>query len=98
MPFIRVTIAVLGLTEAEVSAGLPDLLDEFRHRHWLANPSASWDVVRRGLIVTIDYEGRDTKLCGRAVLDEVRDCVVACLQFSSDIHFAILDSSYAPVA
>ena len=98
MAYIRVTIVVRGLTEPEVADGLSDLIVEFHQRDWLANPSASWDVARGGLVVTVDYEGPDAERCGRAVLDEVRDCVVACLDFSSDIQFEIEDASVLPVA
>jgi hypothetical protein len=96
MAYIRVTIVVRGLTEAQVDAGLADLLDEFEQRDWLVNPGADWDYEREGLVVTIDYEGRDTQLCGKAVLDEVQDCLAASLQFTSDLRFEIEDSSHAP--
>ena len=98
MAFVHVDISVRGFTEAEARSGLRDLLDEFQHRHWLFRPSAVWDAARRCLAVGIDYEGHDTKLCGQAVLDEVRDCVIACLQSASDIHFEIDDSRFTPVA
>jgi hypothetical protein len=98
MAFVHVDISIRGFTEAEARNGLPDLVDEFRHRHWLFRPTAVWDAARSCLAVGIDYEGLDTKLCGQAVLDEVRDCVIACLQSASDIHFEIEDSTFTPVA
>jgi hypothetical protein len=96
MAYIRVTIVVRGLTEAQVDDGLSDLLDEFEQRDWLVNPGAEWDVEREGLVVTIDYEGRDAKRCGQAVLEEVQDCITACLRFDSDLRYEIEDSSHVP--
>ena len=98
MAFVHVAISVRGFTEAEARSGLPDLLDEFKHRPWLFRPSAVWDAVRSCLVIGVDYEGHDTDLCGRAVLDEVQDCIVACLQTASDIHFEIDDSRFTAVA
>ena len=98
MAFVHVDISARGFTEAEARSGLPDLLDEFQHRHWLVRPTAVWDAARCCLAIGIDYEGHDTKLCGQAVLDEVWDCVIACLQSASDIHFKIDDSRITPVA
>ena len=97
MAFVRVDISVRGLTETEVRSGLPDLLAEFKRRHWLFRPSAVWDAPRNCLAIGIDYEGHDTKLCGQAVLDEVGDCVIACFQSASDIQFEIDDSRLTPV-
>lgn len=94
MSFVHVDVSVRGFTEEEVRSGLPDLLDEFQHRHWLRHPSAVWDAARSCLAIGIDYEGQDQKLCGQAVLDEARDCVIACLQTSSDIEFEIDDSRF----
>jgi hypothetical protein len=96
MALIRVTIVVRGLTEAQAEDGLSDLLDEFEQRDLLVNPNAEWDDEREGLVVTIDYEGRDTKRCGQAVLEEVQDCVTACLRFSTDLDYEIEDASHAP--
>ncbi|MGB8355022.1 MAG: hypothetical protein WCD79_14090 [Chthoniobacteraceae bacterium] len=98
MAFIRVTIAVRGFTEAEARNGLPDLLDEFQQRPWLFRPGTVWDATRNCISITIDYEGRDIKLCGQAVLDEVWDCVIACMQSTSDIHFELEGSSFAPIS
>jgi hypothetical protein len=98
MGFVHVNVSVRGFTEAEARNGLPDLLAEFQQRQWLLYPSAAWDATRSCLAIGIDYEGHDTKLCEKAVLDEVRDCVVACLQSASDIHFEVDDSRFTSVA
>ena len=98
MVHIRVIIVVRGPTKAEVAAGLPGLLDEFKQRDWLTRVSASWDASRGGLAITIECEGQDATLCGDTILDEVRDCVVACLESSTDICYDIAESSFTSVA
>jgi hypothetical protein len=95
---IRVLIVVRGPTKAEVAGDLPDLLDEFKQRDWLTCVSASWDAARGGLAITIECKGQDATLCSDAIFDEVRDCVVACLQCSADIDFEIAESSFTSVA
>jgi hypothetical protein len=99
MAITRVTLTVHGFTEAEVQAGLTDLLDEFRRRDWIVSPSASWDVARKCLVISAGYDCDDIDGCRLAAKDEVWDCVIACLQFSSEeISFTIEDASYAPAA
>jgi thioesterase domain-containing protein len=98
MGFVHVDISVRGFSEAEARTGLPYLLEEFQQRDWLLHPSAVWDGANNRLAIAIDYEGNDTKLCGQAALDEVRNCVVACLQSASDIHFEIDGAKFTPVA
>lgn len=79
--------------------GLPDLLDEFDARPWIIRPTASWDATRRRLVVSVAYEGEDVEHFRGAASDEVWDCVLACLDFSSDeIQFdvdksAVVDSA-----
>jgi len=93
MPLVRTRIAVSGLTEAEVRSGLADLLAEFRERPWIIRPAAAWDAERGRLVVTTHYEGDDGDHLGRAASDEVWDCVIACLGFSSvGIHFDVDES------
>jgi|GEM_PF-1394472 len=90
MPLVRTRISVLGFTEAEVRDGLDHLLAEFRERPWIIRPAASWDSERGRLVVTTHYEGDDAESCSSAVLDEVWDCVIACITFASDgIHFDV---------
>src|SRR4051812_3525013 len=94
MPFVRTRISVSGFTEAEVRDGVADLLDEFRERPWIIRPSASWDAERSRLVVITHYEGEDAEACGRGASDEVWDCVIACINFSSEaIHFDVEDSA-----
>lgn len=99
MAITRVTMTVHGFTEAEAQAGLADLLDEFRRRTWIVSPSASWDSVRKCLVICVGYDCDNIDGCRLAAKHEVWDCVVACLQFSSEeVSFAIEDASNAPSA
>src|SRR5437762_14289438 len=93
MSHMPVCISVRGLSEAEGSAGVPHLREEFQHRPWLRQPRADWDSARNELAITLDYPGDDSKRCAEAALDEIRDCVVACFQFSSDIQFELEHST-----
>lgn len=94
--YIRTRISVSGLTAAEVQDGLADLLDEFRQRHWIFQPTAFWDDSLQSLVVTTHYEGTDAKKAGRGAFDEVWDCVIACINFSSEIRFEIEESVVVP--
>jgi hypothetical protein len=99
MPLVRTNISVLGFNEAEVRSGLHDLVAEFAERPWIIRPSAHWDTERGRLIVTTHYEGDQPERDSQAALDEVWDCVIACLSFSSEgIHFDIDDFSLIPDA
>jgi hypothetical protein len=94
MPLVETRISVSGFTEAEVRDGLADLLDELLQRSWIINPAASWDADRECLVVTTHYEGTDADSVSRAASDEVWDCVIACMSFSSQgIQFSIDASS-----
>ncbi len=94
MPLVQTRISVSGFTEAEVRDGLADLLDEMHQRSWIINPAASWDPGRQRLVVTTHYEGTDVASISRAASDEVWDCVIACMSFSSQgIQFSIDASS-----
>jgi len=93
---LRTQISVSGFTQQEVERGLGDLLEEFAQRPWLLAPSARWDDHRKRLIVSVEREGESLAIEGGdtgATLDEVWDCVIACLEFeSAGIHFDV-DSS-----
>jgi hypothetical protein len=96
MSLVRTVISVSGFNEAEVQSGLPDLIAEFAERPWIIRPSAHWETTRQRLIVTTHYEGNEPEHDSQAALDEVWDCVIACLSFSSDgIHFDIDDFGFA---
>lgn len=93
MGLIRTRILVSGFTEREARDGIPDLLSEFQKRPWIISPEACWSADRRGIIATTHYEGSDPDVCSRAALDEMWDCVIACITFSSDgIEFNVEES------
>ena len=97
MPLVRTNISVLGFNEAEVRSGLHDLVAEFAERPWIIRPSAHWDAKRDRLVVTTHYEGDEPESVSQAALDEVSDCVIACLSFSSEgIHVDIDDFALLP--
>jgi hypothetical protein len=92
---LRTQISVSGFTQQEVENRLQDLLDEFRQRPWLLATSAHWDGEHQRLVVSAEREGKWLEVEGGdtgATLDEVWDCVIACLGFESEIHF-VVDSS-----
>src|SRR5690349_17912361 len=99
MASVRVTLTVSGITEVEVRNGLPNLLDEFQQRPWIITPNAKWDTDRKLVVISVEYENSDIEGCKRAALDEVRDCLIACIQFSSEkISFEIEDTCSTPIA
>lgn len=83
---VRTRVTVSGLLKSEVDEGLPDLLDEFSRRPWLLRASAEW----RGELfaVQIETDGTDPEREGQAVMDEVWDCVIACLKCSTELRFS----------
>lgn len=98
MPRVRTQISVSGFAQQEVEAGLEYLLDELAERPWLLEATACWDGPRKRLVVTIEREGGSLAVDGGdtgATLDEVWDCVIACLNFESDgIHFDVDASAF----
>jgi hypothetical protein len=96
MDHVRARISVTGFNEAEVREGLPHLVEEFSQRPWLLKTDACWDGGRSRLVVTVEAEGSDARVdggVGRANLDEVWDCVIACFNFASDgIHVDVESS------
>ena len=87
----QVTMHVTGFTHDEVRAGIPDLVAEFTARPWLLNPQVRWNTTNRCLWIQIerDYEDGDPDI--QAMLDDVWDCVIATVSFSSErISFTIV--------
>lgn len=99
---VRTRIAVTGLAEAEAVAGIPDLLDEFGHRPWLSAYDARWVADGSRLVVTVESDGDGLAVQGGTTgghLDEVWDCVIACIRFPSEgVRFRIEESSLVPGA
>ena len=90
MGLIRTEIGIAGLLKWEVDEGLPYLRDEFAQRPWLLRAATDW---RDDLfVIRVDYEGTDPKRVGQAVLDEVWDCVIACLRCSTHLRFDVISS------
>jgi hypothetical protein len=102
MPHVYTRFAIFGFKQAEAVAGIPHLVEEFRQRPWLSKTSAWWDSQRGCLVVAVEREGSNPAINGGeggANLDEVSDCVIACIQFSSDgIRFSVEESSVVPDA
>jgi hypothetical protein len=93
---VRTRIAVTGFTEAEATSGIPRLLEEFGQRPRLLAFAAKWVAEGSKLVVSVETEGDRLEVQGGttgANVDEVWDCVIACLTFSSEgIDFEIEDS------
>ena len=93
---IRTRIAVTGFTEAEARKGIPYLLEEFGQRPWFLNCDAKWVAQGSKLVISVESEADSLAVLGEvtgAHLDEVWDCVIACVEFSSDgIRFEVEDS------
>jgi hypothetical protein len=88
-----IKIAVNGFTPKEAIEGIPALQEEFQKRYWILNPSAKWDDANSLLIISVGYGADDLKGAERAALDEVWDCVIACIHFSGDkIYFEQVES------
>src|SRR5205085_12350735 len=99
MSLIQTRISVSGFTEIEVRDQLAGLVDELRQRSWIIKPAASWNPNRERLVITTHYEGTDVDAVTRAASDEIWDCVIACMNFSSQgIQFTIDGSSIVPYA
>ena len=99
MRIVRTLISVSGFSESEARSGLPDLIAELRQRPWIICPDADWDARRSRLVVTTHYEDTDPELSSRGAMDEVQDCVIACLSFASEgIHFDVDESILLPAA
>ena len=94
---VRTQFSVAGFTQAEVQSGLADLRAEFSQRPWFLPAEVEWDDHRRLLVIVVECEGQSTDVDGpdvRAALDEVWDCVIACLDFESDgVRFDVESTS-----
>jgi hypothetical protein len=99
MPLVRTTITVAGFKDEEILPGLDDFRAEFNERKWIKNPRSQWDAERNLLVVTVEYYGDDVKFSSENALDEIRDCVIAYFNFSSDkITFDIPEATLIPIA
>lgn len=92
MGLVLTEITISGLLKAEVDDGITNLRDEFASRPWMLNPTTAWEGDL--FVVAVAYEGSDLKTCGRAAYDEVWDCIIACLECSTNLHFEIRRSEF----
>ena len=83
MPYDRITIEVTGFSQNEAITGIPVLLAELRERPWLEHPKALWDETAECIRLQIDRDQEDGDQNGQGTLDEVWDCVIATITFSS---------------
>ena len=89
---VRVKIGVLGFTEHEAEDGLPLLLEEFKHHPWLLTPEAKWDELNKQIEIMLEIEDMPPEIAREFAFDEVWDCVIATINFSSEgIKFDILE-------
>ena len=100
MPTIRTTISIDGLTADEVANSIDDLIEEFAARPWLLKSEAGWDAQCGRLVVIIESEGDDLRVQGGdvgGILDEVSDCVIACIHFEGErIRFHVDEAAFIP--
>jgi len=83
----KVKISVTGLTRAQAEEGLPYLIDEYHQRPWLFETEAYWDETTNKLITIVGYD-LEIRL-EEGALGEVRDCVIATMQFDREIKFCV---------
>jgi len=92
----------MGFTEAEARKGIPYLLEEFGQRPWLLICDAKWVAQGSKLVISVESEADSLAVLDGAVraahLDEVWDCVIACVEFSSEIRFEVEESQVVGVA
>jgi len=81
-----------GLTDAEAASAPADILEEFGHRPWHQNVNCRWNGQLLWLEADNDYDSD-----GKALLDEFRDAVIACVNTSGTIQFEIVSVESVPV-
>ena len=85
MPLYHAVLTCKGLTEAEGADGAADVAAGFRERPWHQNVACRWDGTLLWLEADNDYDSD-----GRALSDEFWDEVIANVNFSGSISFAIV--------
>ena len=89
LDWFRVTLAVDGLTEAEVKPDLAYLQMELEARIYLRNPQTRWDSKLSHIIVTIEAQNLDVRSAGLTLYDELFESVAATINFKSEAGFSI---------
>lgn len=85
MQIHKVKITVSGFTKEQIEIGIPNLLDELKHRPWIKEPEAYLDEPNSTLVVIVGYEV-DFRL-EEATKDEISDCIIATMNFDKEISF-----------
>jgi hypothetical protein len=80
----RTTVVCTGLSNAEASEAVADMLSEFAMRPWQEDVKCEW---REGVLRLSAQNDADST--GLALLDEFQDAVVAYISFEGEIHFEI---------
>ena len=79
-----VTVSCSGLSEAEGSAAVADVAEEFAARPWQRNVQCEW---RSGVLRLTATSANDMN--GEALLDEFWDAVIACVATENTIRFQV---------
>ena len=80
-----------GLTSAEAANAPRDIVEEISHRPWHQNVECRSDSRLLRMEADNDYDAD-----GKALLDEFGDAVVACVNVSGIIRFAIVSVESLP--
>jgi len=86
----RITVACSGLTEAEGSGVVSDVLEEFTHRQWQHNVECTWSAGTLSLCASNDFDEN-----GQALLDEFGDAVLASVSPEGTVRFSVVAVSEA---
>ncbi len=70
----RITVVCGGLTDAEGTGAVADVLEEFSRRPWHQQVECIWAEATLSLSASNDYDRT-----GQALLDEFGDAILACL-------------------
>jgi hypothetical protein len=85
MPLYHSILTCDGLTDGEAANAPHDITEEFGHRPWHQNVKCRWD----GRLLWLEADN-DFDIDGKALLDEFRDAVVACVKATGTISFEIV--------
>lgn len=80
----RIALTCAGLTDAEGTAAVADILEEFTHRPWHTDLECSWSSGLLSLRASNDYDPE-----GQALLDEFSDAIHACVNYSGSIRLEV---------
>jgi hypothetical protein len=81
----RIAVSCCGLTNAEGSASVNDILEEFAQRPWHTALECSWSSGVLTLKASNDFDSD-----GQALLDEFGDAIHACTRYSAPIRLQVV--------